>query len=128
MVIYRFGKRSFIILFLLIFSLSSAQIVDKPIQDSVVSDKGKFLEKLEKNKNKNGFNRLIHSVFVRDPKSKKAKETSKKADLHYQSFYKGEGKIIRNIHIETHDPFGYSLADTLREPKKFIEKAGDFIE
>lgn len=38
-----------------------------------------------------------------------------------------QGKPIRNIYIQTNDPFGYSLQDTTVRPKKWIEKAGNSI-
>ena len=38
---------------------------------------------------------------------------------------KHKGKIIRNIYIDSYDPFGYSLNDTLKKPRKKIEKIGN---
>lgn len=37
------------------------------------------------------------------------------------------GKPIRKIIIKTQDPFGYSLEDTLKKPKKWIERAGNTL-
>ena len=36
-----------------------------------------------------------------------------------------EGKIIRNIHIVTLDPFGYSVTDTTRKPRNWGETTGN---
>ena len=37
------------------------------------------------------------------------------------------GKPIRNIVIKSQDPFGYSLQDTTRRPKKWIERTGNSL-
>lgn len=37
------------------------------------------------------------------------------------------GKPIRHIHIDSRDPFGYSLQDTTRKPTKWIEKTGNAL-
>jgi len=38
-----------------------------------------------------------------------------------------QGKVIRQIHYQTHDPFGYSLKDTTKRPEKWIERAGNTL-
>ncbi|MGZ4073194.1 MAG: hypothetical protein ACXVDZ_06750 [Bacteroidia bacterium] len=38
-----------------------------------------------------------------------------------------EGKIIRNIHIITYDPFGYDAKDTSISPHDFLPRAGNLI-
>lgn len=38
-----------------------------------------------------------------------------------------QGKIIRNISITTLDPFGYSITDSLKEPKNKFDKFGNDI-
>lgn len=42
-----------------------------------------------------------------------------------QNYSKFEGKIIRTIHIETLDPFGYSEFDSTKVARKWAEKAGN---
>ena len=37
------------------------------------------------------------------------------------------GKLIRNIHITTNDPFGYSIQDTTKRPEKWIERTGNTL-
>src|SRR5690606_39876368 len=48
----------------------------------------------------------------------------KQTDIDYD-FEKFQGKVIRNIIIDTYDPFGFSIQDTSRVPKKQIEKLGN---
>src|SRR5690606_29917614 len=104
----------------------------KPVQDSVALDtlsekNEKFLESLEQYKNKSKFNRFVHKLFIRNPKTQKGKSTSDRFGESQKSFKDAEGKIIRNIHIETYDPFGHSLTDSSDAPNSFLEKAGNFL-
>ena len=124
---FRSDKLWFSLASVLIYSFISAQIITEVPTDSTSDNKGKIIENLEENKDKNGFNRLIHKLFIRNPKSRKAEKTSERSNPHLQSFDKAEGKIIRNIHIETFDPFGYSVTDSTKVPTRFTEKAGNTL-
>lgn len=97
------------------------------VQDKVSEKDKKFLETMERYKNKSKFNKFIHKLFIRNPKTKKAQKTTDKFGESQKSFAEDEGKIIRNIEIETHDPFGYSLTDSAEAPNSFIEKTGNFL-
>lgn len=57
----------------------------------------------------------------------KKKRSPNTGDLEARDYILHEGKVIRNIIISTHDPFGYSLKDTLKQPSKWIERAGNDI-
>lgn len=101
-------------------------------QDTIPKDRismadEKFLESLEEYKNKSKFNRFIHKLFFRNPRTKKGKATTDRFGESQKSFRESEGKIIRNIHIETYDPFGKSLTDSSEVPNSFLEKAGNFL-
>jgi len=89
--------------------------------------KNTFEESLEHYKNKNKFNRFIHKLFVRSPGTKKAEKTTDRFGESTNYFKNLEGKPIRNIYIDTYDPFGYSLTDSTEKPEKFIEKAGNAL-
>lgn len=105
----------------------------KPEKDSVetrdkISERDeKFLDSMERYKNKSRFNKFIHRLFIRNPKTKKATATTDKFGESQKSFKESEGKIIRNIDITTYDPFGYSLTDSTEVPNSFIEKTGNFL-
>jgi len=73
---------------------------------------------------KNNFFKSIERLII---KKKPQKTTTPKSDLQIKSFdYKPfEGKIIRNINIETMDPFGFSIEDSTKTPKKSLEKLGN---
>lgn len=103
----------------------------KPEKDSTkteIKDKNdRFLESLERYKNKSRFNKFVHKLFIRNPKTKKAQTTTDRFGESQKSFKNVEGKVIRNIEIETHDPFGNSLTDSTDVPNSFLEKTGNFL-
>ena len=77
---------------------------------------------------KSKFSRFIYKLLFREsalkaenliPSKPKKKE---KVVSKYQ-----EGKIIRNITIETLDPFGYSVTNEKKVPKRSMEKFGNSI-
>lgn len=106
---------------------SQIKTINDTIPSDTISKDEKFLESLEEYKNKSKFNRLIHKLFIRNPKTKKGAETSDRFGESQPSFKDAEGKIIRNIYIETLDPFGYSLTDSTQVPQTFLGKTGNFL-
>lgn len=85
-------------------------------------DTTRILKNLEENNKKTKFGRLINKLIYKNNKKLVANAPELKLDQHLEL---GEGKIIRNIHITTLDPFGYSDSDSLRKPTKSIEKFGN---
>lgn len=104
-----------------------------PQKDTIEAKSGiserdeRFLNSMDRYRNKSKFNKFIHKLFIRNPKTKKATATTNKFGDSQKSFKDDEGKIIRNIEIESHDPFGYSLTDSTEIPNSFLEKTGNFL-
>ena len=71
---------------------------------------------------KNKTVKFFHKLIFKPTQSKKSKK--KTVD---QKHLDAEGKIIRNIHIVTLDPFGYSEIDTSKVPYNWSEKAGNWL-
>lgn len=94
----------------------SAQVPEKT--DSLNDEKGKIVEKLESQKEKSGFGKFIYKTLVKKPKS--AEKISEDIQQRAIPFSEAEGKIIRNIQINTHDPFGYSIENPEMQPDKFL--------
>lgn len=77
---------------------------------------------------KNKFSRFVYKLIFSESalkaenlipsKSKKEEKVVKKNQ---------EGKIIRNITIETLDPFGFSVTDEKKYPKRKLEKFGNSV-
>lgn len=84
------------------------------------------MQKIEDLSKKGKFTRQLHKlIFRKKPTNVNTKvQAVRQADINYD-FHKYQGKIIRKIHIETYDPFGFSIYDSTRVPKKQIEKIGN---
>lgn len=110
---------------LLFFGFSGfSQDPKNQISKDTLSQKQKEnLEKLEeKAKERGGFARFIHKLVFRPVKAKTTSSLPQQNLISYKEF---EGKIIRNIHITTLDPFGFSETDTLKNPKNWGERTGN---
>jgi hypothetical protein len=90
-------------------------------------DSTQVYKKIESFSVKGKFTHFIyHLVFkpVSVQKKTKKKTHPKQEQKPYSNF---EGKIIRNINIETLDPFAYSIADTIYKTQNFILKTGNWL-
>lgn len=76
---------------------------------------------------KSKFNKFIYKLLFRSSALKVENfvpEIKSKVAPHITN--KTNGKVIRNIYIETLDPFGYSVTNETKKPKNSIEKFGNF--
>jgi hypothetical protein len=93
-----------------------------------VKDSTKVYKSIESFSIKRKFTKFAYRLVfnpvapVSSHKPAKKKVYKKLIQKPYSAF---EGKIIRKIHIETLDPFGYSIADTIVRPPNFISKNGN---
>ena len=110
-------KFSFLLIILIFFNFQShfAQVTP------VAKDSLKMFRNIEKYSKKRKFTKFIHKLIFRPITKQKVKKSNfqkiKKAN--YLAF---EGKIIRNIHIITLDPFGLSETDSTKKPKSLAHK------
>lgn len=99
-------------------------------QPDVKKDTTLKYENVEGYKDQSRFTRFVYRLFFKpvgvNPVKKGTKRKIAKRPLQkpYSSF---EGKTIRQIHIETLDPFGNSIADTIKSYPNFISRAGNRI-
>jgi len=83
-------------------------------------------KKIESFSSKRKFTRLLHGLILKPVNT--TSSSSSNSDTQKNSFFVAyEGKIIRNIHIVTLDPFGYSILDTNSHPRSFLEKSGNSL-
>lgn len=84
------------------------------------------MQKIENLSKRNKFTQRVHKLlFKRKITNVNTNvQAVKQQDIDYD-FDKFQGKVIRNIHIETFDPFGFSIQDSTRVPKKQIERIGN---
>ncbi len=96
----------------------------KKTEKNAEPDSLKFYRSLERFSKKKG--KLTYKIFnsIFDLDKTEYADTAIKAQATYKRY---KGKIIRNININTLDPFGYDIKDTSIHPKSFVQKAGNTI-
>ena len=89
------------------------------------NDSTKVYKKAYDYSKKSKFSKLVYELIFDEKAIKNSALDSKKRNkpsIQHEAF---DGKIIRKIHIESYDPFGYSVTDSLKKPKKKIERIGN---
>lgn len=114
-------RRPLHILLILTFLLAEGAVAHGQ-RAHAVQDTTHLYKKIESFSKRSKITRLAYGLVfktytVQPRKRKPIKKT-------YQGF---EGKVIRNIHIETLDPFGNTLTDTLAGEPNFLLKTGNFL-
>ena len=108
----------------LLFACFSGQAQKKPSHAG--NDSVKVYKKIEENLKKTKFKKFVYRLLF---KAKRADTKSQKKERQEffikRSFERNDGKIIRQINIETLDPFGYSVDNYKDEPNKGFEKFGN---
>ena len=99
-------------------------------QDTVfktIPQEPKIFNAIEKYSKKRKFTAFFHRLLFRDynPNEVETVEINKSNNKKKQKSF--EGKIIRNIEIETLDPFGYSVENLKDTPSHFFEKLGNSV-
>jgi hypothetical protein len=101
---------------LLCFNIGFSQ--ETPIKQ----DSTKMYEKIETYSKKRKFTKMFHKLIF-EPATINKTVLLKKTK---QKFPKNiEGKMIRNINIQTLDPFGFSISDTTKKARNWVEKSGN---
>lgn len=80
-------------------------------------------KKIEDFSKKTKSSKFLHKLVFRISRKPKAKNEESSNQI-YKPF---EGKIIRNIIVQSYDPFGFSITDSIKKPEKWIEKAGNYL-
>lgn len=85
-----------------------------------------LIDSLSKAKKNTKLGNYFQKAVFKRPPSKNANrlQAVEKSEIN-DNFKQFQGKIIRNITIESYDPFGYSLTDSTKQPKKQVEKIGN---
>jgi hypothetical protein len=88
------------------------------------NDSTTVYEKIEDYSKKRKTTKFLHKLIFKSPNKKTNKKTNPPKK---QNLYPYQGKIIRNINIETHDPFGFSFKDSTHTANSWLEKTGNNI-
>ncbi len=99
-------------------------------QTAVKTDSTRIYRNIENFSKKGRFTKFMHGLFfkpvatVANKNSSKKKVYKKLIQKPYSAF---EGKTIRHINIETLDPFGYSISDTIVVSRNFLARTGNSL-
>lgn len=104
-------------LFCMCFSIHGFSQINKPEKDSTET----VYKKIEDYSDKSKLNKLLHSLVFKSNK----KPVRKEGVTNKQNYTNYEGKIIRNIKVESNDPFGFSFKDSTKTAKSWVEKTGN---
>lgn len=114
--------RPFVIFFLacFFFSMPVAAQVKETEKDSA-----RMYRKIEEFSEKRRFTRFLHRLIFEPVRVRQKSDaiTRNKANKRRPINY--EGKIVRNINIETFDPFGYSESAGANKPTRYLSKVGN---
>ncbi|GIZ07708.1 hypothetical protein FUMI01_04350 [Flavobacterium sp. UMI-01] len=86
-------------------------------------DSTSVYHRIQQYSTKNKFTKLVHKLIF-NPINDKRNATPTVKQKKHKSY---DGKIIRDIHIVTLDPFGFSDSDTLKQPKRWEERTGNHL-
>lgn len=117
----KFKYRYLLVLFLLVTCVHAQQPQKNSGNDSV-----RVYKKIEDISKKSKFNKFIYRMLFKARRSEtKSQKKARQQFFIKKSFDRNEGKIIREIRIETLDPFGFSVDNYKDEPEKGFEKFGN---
>ena len=94
----------------------------------VKKDSTKIYKDIETYSKKGKFTKFIYQLIFKPVASLSSKKKAKKKiypKLIQRKYSAFEGKTIRNINIETLDPFGYSVTDTLVASQNFLSRSAN---
>ncbi|MBA4410539.1 MAG: hypothetical protein C0397_14090 [Odoribacter sp.] len=117
----------FKIIVILLFSIFTSAFAFAQ-QEPAKKDSTQIYTDIESFSKRSKFTKFMHSLIFKpvspSPLKKKVKKKVYKR-LIQKPYISFEGKIIRNINIETLDPFGYSIGDTSYKSPNFLAKSGN---
>ena len=115
------NRKLYIFLFVFFYASIGFSQTNPKEKDSI-----KMYRSIEEYSKKSRFTKFLHKLIF-EPTKKEPKNSSKTNKQIIQNYSEYEGKVIRKITFEVLDPFGYSVADSTKKPKNFVERAGNTI-
>lgn len=108
-----------------------AQVTPPVKKDTIKPPKDQMYKNLEDYSKRKKFTKFIHKLIFKPvekqkPALSRRKEKERSPEM-TTSLSSAEGKIVRKINIETLDPFGYSINDTTKKAKDWIQRAGNSV-
>lgn len=97
---------------------------EKETKKETEKDSLEIYQKIEDFSEKTKLTRFLHNLVFRSAESTKRSRLVEHRERNYRPY---EGKIIRKIEIQTLDPFGYSVEDSVSQPDNWIEATGNAL-
>lgn len=104
-------------------SRDSTQVQKKVEEKKVNKDSTEVYKDLKKYSEKSKVGKQLHKWLFREP-HQKSKSTRDQEMTYYGEY---SGRIIRDIKIESRDPFGYAVDDTTKVPHSWFQKLGNAV-
>jgi len=82
-------------------------------------------KKIENYSKRSKFTKFVYGILFKPVQTTSSDKRKQKKRLIYHPYSAFEGKTIRHINIETLDPFGFSIGDTIVANQNFITKTGN---
>lgn len=114
----KFNIYFFLIALIALLCFNTGFSQERPVKQ----DSTKMYENIEKYSKKRKFTKMFHKLIFEPSKLNKTVIKNKSKQKYHNNV---EGKIVRNINIETLDPFGFSVSDTTKKPRNWSEKFGN---
>ncbi|PZR19126.1 MAG: hypothetical protein DI539_15085 [Flavobacterium psychrophilum] len=110
---------------------SWAQVTPTTKKDTVKPPKDQMYKRLENYSQRKKFTKFLHKLIFKPvekqkPSVSRKKEKERSPEM-TNSLSNYEGKIVRKINIETLDPFGYSINDTTKKARDWIQRTGNNV-
>lgn len=112
-------KKILVILCVGFFNVGFAQVKEQQ-KDSIDAVYGRIKDYSEKSKS----TKFLHKLVFKTRNKPENKSTTAAVKQDYREF---EGKVIRNIIMDSHDPFGFSITDSTKTTHSWLERAGNSV-
>jgi hypothetical protein len=99
-------------------TLTSGIAQEKDIENDTI----KLYQEIEEFSEKTKLTRFLHKLVFRPTKQDTRANLKRQKAFNFRPY---QGKIVRNIIVETLDPFGYSVTDTISGPETWVERTGN---
>lgn len=80
-------------------------------------------DKIEDLSEETKASKFLHRLIFKSNKKAKNKTKVRKR----QNLVSYQGKIIRNIEVDSHDPFGFSFSDSTKTTRNWLERTGNWL-
>lgn len=117
------SRNSILILILIICIWGECPAQERPDSTDVTG----VYQKIEVFSTQRKITSLLYGMILRPVRSSSPRTAENTMHRQAESYINLEGKIIRQIHIVTLDPFGFSIYDTLARPLSRLEKGGNSL-